>query len=74
MSKRAKDRRCEEVPSGKMHTCSTCGKTGAWGKTWVWFGNIEQLDAAPDELLKFCSAECVESMRRVRRLPKFEGF
>lgn len=64
-----------EVPSGRTHTCSTCGKIDNWKEGWMWFGSYRQLEDTPEKILKFCCDACITVAQRERKLPPLdEGY
>ncbi len=49
--------------SGRIHTCSICGREGPWLKGWEWRyeihrGNSRTGDPGWEEIIKTCSPEC----------------
>lgn len=65
----ANERRCDEVPSGRVHTCSICGKIDNWKDGWSWFGSYRELEDEPWKILKFCSDACLTIGQREHKLP-----
>jgi hypothetical protein len=57
--------------------CNTCGRTGAWGPTWSWFGSLKDVEDG-ERIPTFCNDACkpndddLRAIRReVRRDPRF---
>lgn len=45
------------VPVEEIHTCSECGRVGAWDLGWSWFGTLLDEDRHRP-LVKTCTVEC----------------
>lgn len=53
-----------ETPTGRVHTCSACGKQEVWGPTWAWYGSYKQMDN-DEPLFKACSDACMARREEV---------
>jgi hypothetical protein len=55
---------CNHAPrasfhKGKLWCCSVCGKVGAWGVGWTWFGQLECTKCSCEVIEAVaCSEEC----------------
>jgi hypothetical protein len=57
-----------DSPSGKLHTCSCCGKQGIWEPPWQWYGSYRDLDEHDSReapIYKACSQSCMDRREEV---------